>query len=289
MTGNSTHYRLAVLSDVHGNLRTLEAILADLHRHGPVDALLVAGDMICGPREAEALSCLSEQGAVMILGNNEHEVLRLENGSAPDYMYSALQFSLYRWGWRHLAPGQIELLRGLPEQRVIELPGAPAIRMVHGSPRRVDEPVHPSSLEKMLPLYSEQVLICGHIHKPWQAQLRDRLIFNPGAASGSQAGRVEANYALLDWDGKQWTVTIQAVDSDLDLLRQDYRESGLLDSGPLARVILINTCRASSQAGYSFYRYAWRLAEDEGCGQMPYIPDEIWQKAEKTFQWEDWE
>ena len=285
----SPRYRLAVLADIHGNLPALEAVLADLSEHGPVDAFLIAGDIICGPRQAEALRQVSDMGAIMIQGNNESVITQLANGSAPEYMYTAQQFNLYRWAWQHLAPGQLDLLSSLPEQRVIELPGATAIRMVHGSPRRIDEPVRPPIVGELLPLFTESVLICGHIHQPWQVRQDGRLVFNPGAVTGSQLGRVEANYVLLEWDGQQWEAHLQAVEYNLNRLRLDYLESGLLDSSPLARAILINTCSGSNQVAFAFYGYAWRLAEESGYGQLPYIPDTIWKQADETFPWNNWE
>jgi len=59
--------RLAILSDIHGNLPALEAVLADAARQG-VDGYVVAGDMAYGPQMAEAMQRLHGLGAWMVRG-----------------------------------------------------------------------------------------------------------------------------------------------------------------------------------------------------------------------------
>lgn len=67
--------RIAVLSDVHGNVRGLQACLADLDRQGGADELVVAGDLCMdGPRPVEVLECLRERGATCVRGNTDRMI-----------------------------------------------------------------------------------------------------------------------------------------------------------------------------------------------------------------------
>jgi predicted phosphodiesterase len=152
------NYKLAILADIHGNLPAFEAVMLDLKQHAPLDAILVAGDITGGPGQQAILHVLMESQAVMIQGNGEQRIARLADGSAPDYYYTAHQFSLPRWAHEHLTKEQRSLLCALPEQRVFSLPGVDPIRIVHGSLRKVDELILPN-LDCHPNLYYQPILL----------------------------------------------------------------------------------------------------------------------------------
>ena len=60
--------RVAAISDIHGNLPALEAVLADIERE-TVDAIVVVGDSFSGPWPAEVVDLLAEVGALAVHGN----------------------------------------------------------------------------------------------------------------------------------------------------------------------------------------------------------------------------
>ncbi len=291
-------YRLAVLADIHGNLPAFKAVLHDLQQHGPLDALLVAGDVVGGPGQRAILQRLMEAQAVMIQGNGEARLAKLLNGIAPAYFYTARQFSLPRWIIEDLSQEQREYLGGLPEQRVFTLPGTDPIRIVHGSPRKVDELVlpdracHPNLyyepvlLAEVIAAVVEPVILFGHTHLPWQARIQGKLALNPGAVNFPEDNYWGAQYALLDWDGRQWLPSFHQVAYDLERLKRDYEESGLLSVSPLARVMLQSIL---TQTDYLpiFFRHVRALAGEPGPDALPYYSDEIWQRAEETFPWFD--
>jgi predicted phosphodiesterase len=63
---------VAAISDIHGNLPALEAVLAEIEREG-VDEIVVAGDTISGPWPAEVFDLLAERGARAVRGNADRE------------------------------------------------------------------------------------------------------------------------------------------------------------------------------------------------------------------------
>ena len=73
--------RVAALYDVHGNLPALEAVLDDLDAEG-VDSIVVGGDVLWGPSQAECISLLRSAGASFVRGNCERDVLGSKSGSA---------------------------------------------------------------------------------------------------------------------------------------------------------------------------------------------------------------
>jgi putative phosphoesterase len=281
-------YRLAVMADIHGNLPAFEAVMADLKRYAYLDGFLVAGDIVGGPGQEAIFQRLVRLGAVVALGNGEVSALQVADGRAPDYVLTARQFSLTRWVVEHLSPQSLAFLRGQPEQSVVKLPGAQAVRVVHGSPRNVGELVNPlrnpALLAEVMQLVPEPVVVFGHTHLPFQARDEGWLALNPGAVCFPEDGYIGAQYALLDWDGWEWSVRHHAVPYDLAEFRRSYRENGFLEVNPLCR-IYFEDVHSGKDSLHDFFDLCQRLAESAGCGDLPYFPDEIWQRAAVSFPW----
>lgn len=281
--------RLAVLADVHGNLPALEAVLDDLQPYA-IEGLIVAGDFIGGPQPIETIQRLSRLKALMICGNSDLNLIKLRTDQAPREWHDSLQFALLRWSDRHIDEDTFDLLQSLPEQRSIHMPGTAAIRVVHGSTRDPYESIfpdlEPDTLEIALDQTEEPVFICGHTHIPWKVELHDRLAINPGAVCGPLNGEICAQYATLTWHDNRWQAEHRSVPYDLDLIRTAFYSSGLLDEGgALARSFLCSIETGQNVAEW-FLDHACRLSEEAGYGGLRVVPDEIWERAEATFDWE---
>lgn len=280
--------RLAILSDTHGNLPALEAVLADIQQRD-VDGFIVAGDLVGGPQAVETIRLLRSLGSWMIQGNNEVYILRYDTGDVPDAWRTSRQWALIRWAYRHLDRDTLEFIKSLPEQRVVALPSTAAIRVVHGSPRDPSELIFPdrdpATLELALAQTTEPVLVCGHTHIPWKHERDGRLALNPGAVCGSLDGDVRAQYALLTWQGDRWRAEHHAVPYDLRRIRAAFRESGLLEEGgALARAFLLSI-ETGQNVGLDFVSYAYELAAEAGCEHCDVVPDAAWEHAAATFDW----
>jgi len=281
--------RFAVLSDIHGNLPALEAVIGDLAEQG-FDKLILAGDYIGGPHPVESINMLLPYDPVMISGNSDSNLIRLRNDKAPEEWYESLQFSLLRWANNNVDDRTIDILQSLPEQRSIPLTGSNAIRVVHGSPRNQAESIFPESdpetLEIAFSKIKEQVLICGHTHVPWKIERNGRLALNPGAVGGPLNGQVCAHYAILDRGRDCWDVEHRSVIYDISLIRKAFDESGLLhEGGALARAFL-RSIETGTDVALKFLKHAYNLADDAGFKNVSVVPDDIWEQADKTFDWE---
>jgi putative phosphoesterase len=281
--------RLAVLSDIHGNLTALEAMLSDLRQYA-VNGILVAGDIVVGgPQPAETLQRLRALGCVMIRGNADQALLQHAAGRAPASQSTAQQFALLRWTRRQVDQDALDFLASLPEQRVVALAGADPIRMVHGSPRHISERIFPERdpalLDLVLAQISEPVLVCGHTHLPWQVARDGRLALNPGAVGSPLNGTLGAQYALLTWANTGWQARLIAVPYDLEPLRQVCRTSGFLaDGGAFARLCLLSV-ETGQDVLDDFFAYAAGLTEQAGYAECDHIPDAVWKQAVETFGW----
>ena len=283
--------RLAVMSDIHGNLPALEAVLKDLQQC-EADGIVVAGDLVGGPQPVETIRLLRALGSWMIRGNSDSGLLRYGTGDTPDAWHTSRQFAPLRWTYRHVDQETFDFIQSLPEQRVVEIADTAAIRVVHGSPRNPSESIFPDRdpaiLDLALAQTSEPVLVCGHTHIPWKVERDDRLALNPGAVCGPLNGDVRAQYALLTWYNDHWQVEHRAVPYDLERIRAAFRESGLLEEGgALAQALLLCLETGHNIAGY-FLSYAYGLAAEAGFKDCDVVSDSIWKQAAATFNWDSY-
>jgi predicted phosphodiesterase len=302
---------LAVLADVHSNLPALEAVLEDVQQYD-VDGLIVAGDLTGGgPCPIETIRLLRSLDCWMIRGNSENYSLSCDTGEAPDAWRTSYQWSVLRWSYHRLDRETLGFIASLPEQRTIALDGAAPIRVVHGSlespsghlfPDRNPTRLRwfreagllapnrdPDRLDLALAGIKEPVLVCGHTHIPWKQRQNGQLALNPGAVCNPLDGDVRAQYALLTWQGERWQVEHRAVPYDLDQIRAAFQESGLLaEGGAFARACLLGIETGQNVAGH-FISHVNRLAAGAGFEDCAVVPDDVWDRAVETFNWNEYE
>jgi putative phosphoesterase len=279
--------RLAVLADIHAILPVLEAALLEIERDA-VDGILVAGDMLAGPNPAQVLRRLRELNCYMIRGNQENYLLQFFAHQAPDWWYTSQQWSFMHWNYRQLADDDLRYLATLPEQRSIHIPDTDAIRMVHGSPRNVSELIFPdqdlSLLDLALSQVNEPVVIFGHTHRPWQMRRNGRLALNPGAPSSNFNGKAEGgSYALLNWADGCWHAELRKLTYNFDAVRNAYTESGLLTAGGAIASYWLQSIETGINYLPRFVEFAFEIARQAGQSNISYVPDQIWDKADRLF------
>jgi putative phosphoesterase len=280
--------RLAILSDVHGNLPALEAVLKDLERSQP-DGFIVAGDFIGGPQPNETICLLHSMKGWMIRGNSDNNFLRYADGEAPDAWQASKQWALTRWAYRHLEINNLEFLRSLPRQRVVDIENIPSIRVVHGSHRNPSESIFPDRdpciLDTILSEVKEPVFVCGHTHISWTFEQAGRVALNPGAVCGPLNGYIGAEYAVLSWENSRWQVELRQVPYDLERIRKAFHESGLLkEGGALARAFL-QSIETGRNIAEDFLSHAYLLATEAGHNGCEVVPDAVWEQAAESFGW----
>jgi hypothetical protein len=112
------------------------------------------------------------------------------------------------------------------------------------------------------------------------------LALNPGAVCGPLNGDTRAQYALLSWQDECWQTEHRAVPYDLNQIRADFEESGLLEGGgALARSFLLSI-ETGQNIGDRFLSYAYKLAAETGHENCTIVPDAIWRRAAETFDWD---
>lgn len=300
----------AVLSDIHGNLPALEAVIDDASRAG-VSRFLIAGDLFSGvPFPLEVYHCLQALDAVIIKGNGEEYLIDYHRGDCLPLMRTARQWAPVRWTVERLGDAEMAWTTSLPEQQVVVTPSLPDIRLVHGSPLRINDGLIPDADPEVLGLFrsaklladdqdppplvdrlrgvTEGVLICGHLHIPWQQRVCDLLALSPGAVGISNTGDWRASYAILTGAGGQWHVEHRRVEYDRERVYQAYDDSGLLAcGGPFVRALLGNV-KTGRNAGWQYVLHAQQIARSRGEEPQPIFSEETALTAEETFPWADY-
>ncbi|QKE84951.1 metallophosphoesterase family protein [Arthrobacter sp. NEB 688] len=202
---------VALLSDPHGVLPVLEAVLAEPDVRA-ADLVVVTGDLVSGPMPVETLDALTDLGdrVLLVRGNADREVVEVARGGRCEHPESVFAGEVLR-------PDQVALLAALPHPVVRPVAGFGDVLFCHGSPRDDDEVVLVDTrLERWAEAFADvpeevRTVCCGHTHMPFARLVDRRLVVNPGSI-GMPYGRVGGPWALLR-DG-QVSLRHTAVDVD---------------------------------------------------------------------------
>jgi predicted phosphodiesterase len=230
--------RLAVVSDVHGNLSALEAVARDVERANP-DLVLHGGDLVLmGPRPAEVVDLVRELGWPGVLGNTDEVLWRPELRSELEEQMPKLG-GLLRLIFDDYAPATRKLLG---EERIAWLRELPPERredglvLLHAGPGDLwRAPLPEASDDELLDTYgglAAELVVYGHIHRPYVRELPQLTVANSGAAGMPFDGDWRASYLLIE-DG---TVEIRRVEYDLERELAELAASGYPDAERLAAI-----------------------------------------------------
>ncbi|RJX19292.1 MAG: metallophosphoesterase [Desulforudis sp.] len=229
--------RIAVISDIHGNLPAFNAVLADIDRI-EVNGIYCTGDLVgYGPFPNEVVSLIRERAIPTVLGNYDDGVAfnRMACGcDYPDPETMAVGSASIDWTKANLSEENRNFLRSLPARKRVSL-GTTDILLVHGSPRALNEYLYEESIPDLLPELKRashfDVLVAGHTHRPYVWQAESVLVVNPGSVGQPRDGDPRAAYALLGTGDKgKVTASIVRVNYDIDRTVQAIKVVGLPES-----------------------------------------------------------
>ena len=275
--------RLAILADIHANLPALEAVRRDLE-HERVDRVIVAGDSInWGPSSAEVVDIIQDEDWTVIRGNNEFYLLDYDTPRAPDGWHS-LDFASLRWLREQLAGERHALVATWPDTLSLRFPDAPALRVIHGSPRSHWEAMHreepTEKLAARLAGVEESFVIAGHTHLAMDRTAASWRIFNPGSVGLPLEGVPGAEYMLLDGDTTGWTPAWRRVAYDASPLFEAFEHSRLVErAGPVGE-LMVEEFRTNRLHVHAFV--VWRNRHYPG---QPFTP-ELLAEFRQADRWE---
>jgi putative phosphoesterase len=196
--------RLAIFSDIHGNLQALDAVLADIHAQKP-DAIYCLGDLVgYGAAPNEVTARIRAEKIPTVMGNYDDGVgfERDECGCAyRDPIDQELGDRSLAWTKARTTAENKAFLRTLLKEIRFEADGK-RILLVHGSPRRLNEylfedrPI--SSFQRLAAASNADIIVFGHTHKPYVKDVDGVLFVNDGSVGKPKDLDWRACYIVIE-------------------------------------------------------------------------------------------
>ncbi|PDY47251.1 metallophosphoesterase family protein [Bacillus pseudomycoides] len=190
--------KIAVISDIHGNIPALEAVLEDIKLRG-IERIMCLGDLVGkGPHSSEAIEVIRKECEHVVMGNWD------------DFITRPSEFETLQWHQKQLSEEQLNYLRELPFSIEFIMSGK-LIRMFHASPRSLYERVQPGApSEQRISLFEnsdlteniegerEPDVVCyGDIHQAYVQNFRGKTLCNAGSV-GNPLEITQASYLIFE-------------------------------------------------------------------------------------------
>jgi putative phosphoesterase len=234
--------RIALISDIHGNLLGLDAVLSALREDGAREIVCLGDVATLGPEPEGVVRRLQELNLPCILGNHDAYLLgasaALGATNMPTWMKEQIS-----WAAHQLSDGSREFVGSFQESIRIPLGESGTLLCVHGSPRSNEEMIlpttPPSELDIMLQGLEAAVLAHGHYHLQAARRHRNSLLVNPGSV-GEPLAEIPfkqpevlpwAEYALLETSGGNLGLQLRRVPYDTAALVLQFKGSSMPNAG----------------------------------------------------------
>lgn len=269
--------RIALISDIHGNLIALEAALRDIRRHAP-DMILSLGDQVnLGPCPREVLSLLRSEDVVCLRGNHERYILSVMDG---DPAYDGANFNSLRFQAKLLQREDLEL----PKVKQID-----GVTFCHAMPDDDRFPVF--DVAQALPLLKQMTfdkptqIFCGHGHNPKHYKVGNltlECIGSLGCMDDSVPG--VGPYVILDIDGSATAFQPYYVAYDTARVPDMFRQSGMAEFCPIMAHISCLQMMRNRDYLMQFVPLAREISgrKGEAC-----VSEASWREADAQFAWPD--
>lgn len=227
--------RIAVVSDIHGNLRALEAVVQDFGRYD-VDAVVNLGDSLSGPLlPKETAQFLMAQSWTHLAGNHERQILEHNDRSSKSDKFAHSQLSESEFQWIASLPSvkqfsaDVLICHGTPSSdctsllQTAERNASSAeieLRLAGGNEKANENANEYANANAAL-------ILCGHTHVPRSVRIRSgSLIVNPGSVGHPayeddhpyphvvETGSPDARYAIVEKQNGAWSALLLSVPYD---------------------------------------------------------------------------
>jgi predicted phosphodiesterase len=243
--------KIAVISDIHGNIDALQEVLADADRAG-VDQIFNLGDTLGGPlASARTANLLMQRKIPMIAGNHERQVLTLPLDKLnPSDACTASEINVAHRAWLASAPPTQWL-----SDAVFACHGTPSSDLhywletitddfgQHGSPgmRPATQPEVEQRLGHGAHADKATLILCGHTHVPRVVQARGITIVNPGSVGLPayddthpfkhyvETASPHARYAIVQKTPHGWHTELRSVPYDFEPMARMAEQRGRPD------------------------------------------------------------
>ena len=238
--------KLAVISDIHGNVPALESVLDDIERW-QADKLVINGDVINrGPCSLKVLELLRDfQGdKTYIKGNHEDFVIFSKANPVQKHEYNYHLRCFAQWTAEQVGNHWLDIITTWKDNYDYTLPHSNhSIHITHGSRMGNRDGIHVKLSEEELKnkkVHHSDVFISSHTHLSMVKYLDQTLIMNSGSVGQPLDGDDRAAYARLYLKSDDLVGEITRVKYNKPQALKDFYDSGFMEhGGPVCELILL--------------------------------------------------
>lgn len=208
--------RILLIADIHSNWPALRAI------QEPFDACLFVGDLVdYGPDPVPCIDWVRQNVHTSVRGNHDHAVAQriLPKGNTG---FRKLAVATRPLHWNLIDPARNKFLARLPITARVQIDGY-RFQLLHATPRDpMDEYLgpDPAAWEARVQGIEADFLCVGHTHVPYEIQVGDLRVVNPGSVGQSRDGDPRASYAIIEDGQVQFKKVAYDIDETLRLLKK---------------------------------------------------------------------
>ncbi len=303
--------KYAIISDIHGNLPALSAVLKDAKEAG-VDGYLFLGDYyMCSPYPNEIIEAIRNLPSAHVIRGNEEDYLKRLDGQ-DQRTWTDGQFKGLYWCYQTISRENHEYLAALPG--LMRISGENAyIFAAHSSgtflgdvefrdfssskisERYENKPVPRQMLLQDIRTYlnkdaafyeklktlSDGIYVFGHTHVQWHARFSGKLFINPGSCGLPLDGDNAAAYTILD-EAKDLSVLERRVPYDVEVFGSDIKNSPLYCEAAVWCDLVARERLTAFEHVEFFLRFVEAYAKETGDHNRPYSV-EAWSGAYEAF------
>lgn len=250
--------RIAIISDIHGNVPALESVLKDI-KNREIKKIICLGDLAGkGPSGAKAVDMIREHCDIVLKGNW-------------DFFLTEQSHDMLKWHQDELGEERLEYMKGLPVYEEFYMSGK-LIRLCHADPNDILHRVHiTTELERRMKLFKptptnsreSDVVGYGDIHGAYIDNFDGKTLFNAGSV-GNPLEITQASYAVLEgkYDSKEhdsFIISLIRVPYDIEEAVKQAENSSMPDIDKY--VIELRT---------GVYQRRWKRKDKEGIKTKKY-------------------
>jgi predicted phosphodiesterase len=222
--------RIAILSDVHGNLTALAEVAGRLREDAP-DLAIVAGDLcLDGPSPAEVVDMVRAAGWVALKGNTDAYLASLRDEGAA--RAAGKNWPALAWTQAALGDERLAYLDGLDLRYELAMPEpAAGLLATHANPLDLEQKLWPATpaaeVKRLLAGVAAGTFVHGHIHIPSVRYVGRWRLVNVSSVGQPKDGDRRAAYSLFTWRDDGWQVEQRRVAYDVAAVERAIRQSGM--------------------------------------------------------------
>ena len=236
--------KVAVISDLHGNMQALEKVCEDIENN-KCEMVFCLGDLaMAGPQPRATVDFVKRQNNwTVIQGNTDklisgisQEELSHMKQKFPVMANALVEEILFMEDERK------DFLRNLPPEKKLEIEGV-KIHLVHGSPRKNNENIFPdmpvSEIEEIISPSDADIIFCGHTHIPCGYQTnKKQTVVNAGSVGRPMTPNARACYVIANFENGGFSIEHRLLDYDRELAAEIILQRDFEGKEKIARMLL---------------------------------------------------